>query len=60
MQKISDEKDESLCSNGSCSCIESCDCQGICVCEPEEDLVAKQGACNDCSCGNKRAKSGCR
>lgn len=60
MQKINDEKDESMCSKGSCSCIESCDCQGICVCEPEEDLIAKQGDCNGCCSANDKATGDCR
>ena len=60
MQKINDERDENACSGGSCVCIESCNCQGICVCEPEEDLVAKQGSCSDCTCGSSKNLDGCK
>ena len=51
MSKI-DEKDTACCKEDTCTGVESCDCQGICTCEPEIDFEEVEGDCDDCCCGD--------
>lgn len=46
-----DKKDAAPYADEESSCVESCDCQGICTCE-EPGIVFddEQGGCSDCSC----------
>lgn len=46
-----DEKDKVCCQEQDCNGIESCDCQGICVCTPEDiDFEQAQDDCDSCCC----------
>lgn len=48
-----DEKDKLPCPDDGCNGIESCDCQGICTCEPEDiDFDEALDDCDDCCCGD--------
>ena len=51
MTKPIDEKDEVCCKQEDCTGVESCDCQGICTCEPEViDFDTAQDDCDACCC----------
>ncbi|MDP3788542.1 MAG: hypothetical protein Q8Q60_04500 [Candidatus Chromulinivorax sp.] len=48
-----DEKDNGCCQEETCHGVESCDCQGICTCEPEDiDFDDAQDDCDACCCGD--------
>lgn len=50
MQQNNKEKDELECQDGLCDGLELCDCDGICICEPDFDLDDVQDDCDDCCC----------
>ncbi|MBP6869451.1 hypothetical protein KBC04_00995 [Candidatus Babeliales bacterium] len=45
------EKEELDCKDGDCPEVESCDCQGICTCEPGIDFEEEEDDCDNCCCG---------
>ena len=50
MKKPYNEEDELNCENGDCNDVESCDCQGICICEPGLEIDEEDDGCGDCDC----------
>ena len=52
MNNLEDKKDV-CCQEQDCVGIESCDCQGICVCQPLDiDFEEIASDCDDCCCGD--------
>ncbi len=51
MNKI-DEKDKVCCKEAECEGVESCDCQGLCSCEPEIEFEEEGDDCDACCCGD--------
>lgn len=48
-----DEKNIPCCKEDGCENVESCDCQGICTCEPEIiDFEGEKDDCDECCCGD--------
>lgn len=50
MNNLHDEKDLLNCNDGDCLDVESCDCQGVCICEPGLEIDEEDEDCDNCCC----------